>query len=141
MLDYNGFLLMSCTLEQKRELQKRQNNAIRTYLLYKRRDHITLDRLHAEMNLLSLEQRRIVQLLKLIFVRSKKVRYIKKPIRVLRANAKVQFKLMSKCSSKYLNSPMYRGSVLWNALPEEEQRVLSTLYMNRRYCVYENLLY
>ena len=57
LLDYSGFLLVSCTIEQKHDLQKRQNNAIRTCLLYDRRDHITIDHLHGEMGLISLEQR------------------------------------------------------------------------------------
>ena len=78
MFDYNGFILVSCTLEQKRDLQKRQNDAIRTCLMYRRREHITLDRLHNEMRLISLEQRRNIQLLKLLYVRSKKCAYIKK---------------------------------------------------------------
>ena len=76
LFDYNGFLLVSCTLEQKRELQKRQSNAIRTSRLYDRRDHITIERLHNEMNLLSLERRRSMQLLILLFIRSKKAIYI-----------------------------------------------------------------
>ena len=40
MFDYNGFLLLSCTLDQKRELQRRQNDAIHTGLLYTRRGSI-----------------------------------------------------------------------------------------------------
>ena len=46
ILDYSGFLIISCTIEQKRELQKRQNNALRTCLLYNGRDRITIERLH-----------------------------------------------------------------------------------------------
>ena len=90
LLDYSGFLLVSCTIEQKHDLQKRQNNAIRTCLLYDRRDHITIDHLHGEMGLISLEQRHNIQLLKLMFVI-----YIKEPVRELRGNDKVKFKLMS----------------------------------------------
>ena len=30
LLDYNGFLLVSCMLDQRRELQKKENSAIRT---------------------------------------------------------------------------------------------------------------
>ena len=86
LFDYSRFLLTSCTLEQKRELQKRQNNAIHTCLLYNQVDHITIDRLHNEMHLISLEQRRNVQLLKLMFIRSKTPLYIKKAARNLRGN-------------------------------------------------------
>ena len=78
------------------KLQKRQNSAIRTCLLYTRREHITISRLHNEMKIISLEQRRNIQLLKLMYHRSKKDVYMKKHVWLLRANAKIQFKLMSK---------------------------------------------
>ena len=77
------------------------------------------------MNLVSLEQRRNVQLLKLMYLRSKKENYIKKSIRALRGNIKVKFKLMSKCTGKYMNSPMYRRRTLWDTLPVDIQRSLS----------------
>ena len=48
---YNGFLLISCTFEQKREMQKCPNNAIRTCLMYNRQDHISIARLHSKMKL------------------------------------------------------------------------------------------
>ena len=60
-----------------------------------------------------------------MYARSKKIRYIKKHVRVLKANAKIQFKLMIKCSGKYLNSPLYRGSSLWDTLPDIVQRSLN----------------
>ena len=48
LFDYNGFLLISCTLEQKKELQKRQNYAFRTCLMYYLRDHVSIVRLHRD---------------------------------------------------------------------------------------------
>ena len=113
------FLLKPCTLKQKRELQKVQNNAFRTCLMYLHRDHVTIKRFHSEMNLVGLKQRRNVQLLKLMYLTSKNENYIKKPVRALRG------KLMSKCTGKYMNSPMYRGSTLWDTLPVAIQRSLS----------------
>ena len=74
------------------------------------------------MNLISLEQRRNIQLLKSLFVRSKDDKYLKKHVRVLRGNVKLQLKLMSRCSTKYINSPLYRGTVLWDKLLGDEQR-------------------
>ena len=50
---------------------------------------------------------------------------IKKHVRVLKANAKIQFKLMSKFSGKYLNSPLYRGSSHWDTLPNIVQQSLN----------------
>ena len=89
------------------ELQKRQNKAICTCLFDDLREHVTLERLHAEMNLLSLEQRRHIQLLKLLFIRRKEPMYVKrgkkkkkkkKPVRNLTGNSRIKFKLMTNCS-------------------------------------------
>ena len=67
--------------------------------------------MHNEMRLLSLEQRRNIQLLKVLYARSRKPAYIKHPVCVLRDNVKIRFNLMTKCSGKYLKSPLFRGSV------------------------------
>ena len=99
-----------------------------------RDEHITIDRLHSEMNLVSLEQRRNIQLLTLKFYRSKNEAYIKKPVRILRGNRKIQFKLMTRCTGKYLNSPLYRGSTLWDTLPEEIQHAVSTKVFTQNVC-------
>ena len=125
ILDFAGFMLISCTLGQKRELRKLQNRGIRTCLLYNRREHISVQRLHNEFRILSLEQRRHVQLLKLLFARSKKQMYLKLPTRPTRGNVKVKFSIMSRATTKYLNSPFLRGTVLWDILPVETQKVES----------------
>ena len=103
-------------------------------MLYMRRDHVTIDRLHSEMNLISLEQRRNVQLLKLMYLRSEQERYVKKLVRVLWGNVKVKFKLMSRCTGKYMNSPMFRGSALWDALPVDIQRVVTIRVFTKELC-------
>ena len=56
--DFAGFMLILCTIGQKRELRNLQNSGIRTCLLYKKVEHISIKRLHTELNILSLEQRR-----------------------------------------------------------------------------------
>ena len=62
---------MSCTLDQRRDFQRLQNDDIRKFLLYSRREH-------NEVGIISLEQRRNMQLLKLLFVRSKVLRFAPK---------------------------------------------------------------
>ena len=74
--------ILKYTLDQKRDVQKHHNNAIRTCLLL---SNIKFDRIHRKIGLLSLEQhrniqllkRRHIQLLKLVFIRSKKRLYVK----------------------------------------------------------------
>ena len=63
LFDYNEFLLLSCNIGHKKEWQRLQNSCIRTCLLYNRIEHITIDRLHREMKIVCLEQRRQMQCL------------------------------------------------------------------------------
>ena len=144
LFDYSGFLLLSCSLGQKRELQRIQNSCIRTCLLYNRIEHITIERLHTEMRIVSLEQRRQVQCLKLMYNLSRKPMYIKEVNVNTRGNLKTKFRLMSKCSGKYLGGPLYRGSTLWDSLEKNVQdlptlRRFSNIIM-KEYKVYVDLI-
>ena len=80
--------------------------------------------------------RLLIQLLKLMFVRSKKVECLKIPARLLRGNSKVKFKLMSRCSTKYMNSPLYRGSELWDKLEECIQKPCTITEFSK--AIYDN---
>ena len=144
IFDFAGFMLTACTLGQKRELRKLQNRGIRTCLLYHRREHISIQRLHNEFKILSLEQRRQIQLLKLLFHRSKNPIYLKIPVRPTRANVKVNFIIMSRTTTKYLNSPFIRGTIIWDNLPVEVQKSRSICEFKKKltpvYNRYEDLL-
>ena len=73
------------------------------------------------MKIVSLEQRRQMQCFNLMYRLSKKEMYIKKPVVHMRGNTKINFKLMTKCSSKYLGSPLFRGATLWDKLDKAVQ--------------------
>ena len=102
LFDYSGVLLLSCNLGQKRELQHTQNSCIRTCLLYNRIEHITIDRLHTEMRIMSIEQRRQFQCLNLMYNLSRNLMYLTECDVNTRGNLKIKFRLMKKCSGKYL---------------------------------------
>ena len=121
LLDYSGFLLLSCNLGQKRELQRIQNKCIRTCLLYNRVDHITIEQMQNEMKIVSLEQRRQIQTLTLMYRLIKNPKYIKHTDVNTRGNVKKKFSLKTKCMHKYLNSPLYRGASLWDELDKNVQ--------------------
>ena len=70
-----------------------------------------------------MEQRRRKQLLRLMYIHSKVESNIKKPIRPTRAMSKMVFKVPTRCTSKYLNSPFYKGTVLWDNIDIDLQRV------------------
>ena len=65
-LEYAGFLLIACNLDDRRELQKCQNDALRICTRVRLSDHVKIDLLHSRCKIVSLEQRRRTQLLLLM---------------------------------------------------------------------------
>ena len=90
---------------------------------YQLLDKIRIDRLHNECKILGLEQRRRKQLLRLMYLHSRMEKNIKKPVRATRAMAKVTFKTATRCTGKYLNSPFFKGTILWDRIDRELQSV------------------
>ena len=68
LLDYAGFLLKSCNISDRKDMQVLQNDALRTCCNVRRRDRLSIRKLHSDANLLSLEQRRNIQLLSLMYI-------------------------------------------------------------------------
>ena len=122
-VEYPGFVLVSCAVGQRYEIQVLQNNASRLYKQYGLLDRITIDRLHSECKILGLEQRRRKQLLRLMYLHSKDDENTKKTVRITRAASKILFKVPTKCTGKYMNSPFYKGKLLWDNLSVEKQCV------------------
>ena len=56
-----------------------------------------------------------------MFAYSKDVNHLKIPQRHTRAGVKVKFDIPTRCTEKYLNSPLYKGSQLWDLLPDHVQ--------------------
>ena len=61
MFDYAGFILIACTKSDRSDLQVIQNDALRTCFNVKRRDKLSILKMHKKANLLSLEQRHTQQ--------------------------------------------------------------------------------
>ena len=127
LLEYAGFVLVSCTIQQRRNLQTLQNNVLRLCKRYLLRDRVQIQDLHNECNIIGLEQRRRKQLLRLMYLHSKKEGNLKIPVRRTRAAAKVQFNVPDRCTRKYMNSPFYKGNEMWNVLDVELQKSNSVL--------------
>ena len=119
--DYSGFLLLSASSKQIKDLQTLQNNALRICLRYNLVDRVSEERLHNEAALQNLVQRRKKQLLKLMYYQSKSDKNVKKPDRRTRAADKVVFNVPAKCTTKFLNSVCYIGTQLWNNLSHDVQ--------------------
>ena len=143
LMEYAGFVLISCNLGQRQELQKLQNNALRKCKKYFLRDRVQINILHNECTILGLEQRRRKQLLRLMYIHSKNVSNLKRPARPTRAGSKLVFNTPTKCTTKYMCSPFFKGNRLWNELSEELQRSYNVLRftqgLNILYKVYEEM--
>ena len=143
-IDYAGFMLMTCKLGCRKDLQVLQNNALRVCLRYSMVDHVTIERLHDEANLQCLEQRRVIQILKLLYGCSTDRRYLKMSMNRTRAESKVVFDIPDKCTTEFLNSLFYKGTQIWNLLPENVQRSVNidvfSKYIKPMYSKYVNLL-
>ena len=120
---YICVILVSCTIAQRYGLQVWQHNALRLCKRYRLLDRIAITRLHSECTILGLEQRRRKQLLRLMHMHSKDEDNFKKSVRITRAVVKLGFKLPTKCTGKYMNSPFYKGTLLWDRLSPDLQRV------------------
>ena len=68
VFDYVGFVLISCNKADRHDLQIMQNDALRTCFNVKRRDKFSVAKMHKKAKLLSLEQRRTLQLLQLMYL-------------------------------------------------------------------------
>ena len=143
-LDYAGFLTLSCNVGHRKDLQVLQNNALRICLRYRLADRVRVEVLHSDANLQSVEQRSIFQLLKLMFDYSKNGNNLKLPIRLTRAATKVVFKKPARCTHKFLNSPFYKGTLIWDDLDYNVQRAETLKEFVRQikhnYRIYVNLL-
>ena len=58
LLDYSGFLLISCNVSDRGDLQTLQNHALGICYNVRLRDRVSIEHMHNRANLLSLEQRR-----------------------------------------------------------------------------------
>ena len=69
---------------------------------------------------------------------------LKTHVRPTRAATKLVFDIPTRCTTTYLRSPLYKGSQLWDTLPDNSQRAgtmkefVKTIKL--RYAVYENVL-
>ena len=116
-MEYAGFMLLSYNLEEKRELQRYQNDALRICTRIKIADHVRIEDLHTKCNIICLEQRRRIQLLLLIYKKSKDLSLKKVFPRNMRASNQFVFKTDHYEGTLYKRSPYFLGAKLWDNLP------------------------
>ena len=102
------FLLLACNKDKKYDLQVIQND-------------VSVELLHKNAKLVSLEQRRCKQLLSLLYKMSKDQVNIVVPARNTRRQDRIVFRIDNKIGTKYACSPYYKGTKIWDTLPKEIQ--------------------
>ena len=115
-MEYAGFLVVACTLEDRRDLQKCQNDALRICTKQRLRDHVRVDELHVKCNIISLEQRRRNQLLDLMYKKRRDVSLHKVFPRNTRRSIRIVFKTANYQGTLYKRSPYFFGAKLWDDL-------------------------
>ena len=119
LFDYAGFLLISCNKSDRGDLQVIQNNCLHICYDVRLRDRVTLINMHEHANLVSLEQRRQVQILSLMYIYRNFVNIQRIYARNTRQGDRYNFRVDNYQSRKYKNSPYFKGTVLWDLLPND----------------------
>ena len=141
IIDYAGFLIIACRKDDKRDLPVLQNDTLRICNMSRISDRVSIEELHANCKIVSLEQRRRKQLLGLMFLLSKDETFL----HVTDRNAnRITFKLPAKINPVYEHSPYYIGTKLWNELAQVTQESTSIVEFKKRISrnskVHKNLL-
>ena len=116
-LEYAGFMLVFFTVDDRKNLQKCQNDALRICWKVRLNDHVRIDYLHEKCKLTSLEQRRRQQLLMLMYKKSTNTTMHKVFPRNTRQSTRVVFRTDKYEGGIYKRSPYFVGTKLRNKLP------------------------
>ena len=128
LFDYSGFITISCNVSDWRDLETLQNNVLRVCYNVRLRDRVAVQGVHNRSNLLSLEQKRQVQLLCLMFIFKDRNHNVRR-IHNRRTGVAEMYSFVRERYNcvKYRSSPYYKGSLLWDELPPEAKRCTAML--------------
>ena len=104
-VEYVGFLVVACTVDDRRSLQKCQNDALRICTKCKIADQVCIEELHSKCKIISLEQRRRNQLLLLMYRKSADPTLLKVFPRNTRGSVRKVFKTAGYEGTLYKRSP------------------------------------
>ena len=108
IFDYSGFLSISCNKSDRGDLQVMVNNLLRTCYNVRLLDRWSLVDMHCEASLVSLEQRRTVQLLGLMYVYKDFANVERIFARNTRQGNRYNFRTENYQSGKYKSSPYFK---------------------------------
>ena len=132
VLDYGDFVIESANEEFSESLQILQNHCLRVCVAIYDPRLISRKELHALCFCRTLSERRNYNILNLMYKFSRNPDNVMTPVRVLRDNDKIKFKVQRPKGQLYRNSPLYRGYRLWSKLKAEVQSIESLgKFMNK----------
>ena len=114
-----AFMLISCNIDHRRDLQKCENDALRICGKVSLQEHVRISDLHSKFKIVSLEQQRRIQLLLLIYKKSTDISMHKVLPRGTRNSRRIVFRTDNYEGRLYKRSPYFVGSNLWDALPQD----------------------
>ena len=120
LIDYNDHFQLLWNGDKLHKLQKLQNWGLR--LVYNDRVPKLDEReLHLEAKITTLDLRRILHLLSIMYHRSKIALYVDRRDIRTRQFDKIKFKVMNPNVKKAFKSPNYLGARVWDLLPRDTQ--------------------
>ena len=131
IIDYSGFMITACRKDEIGNLQTFQNDILRICNMSRISDKVSIEKLHEKCKLISLEQRRRKQFLRLMYLLSSDVNFLHVPGRLTRNANRITFKVPTGISNIYEHSPYYIGTVPWNALHQAIQESNSIFEFKR----------
>ena len=123
IVEYADLLIESGPAERVTQLQNLENRSIRI-IDNKSNPNLDVNRLSSLYRLAQLKERRAEHLCVVMYRVSKKQELLEnhRPAVNLRSKNKIKFKVRRRDKEKYLKSPLSRGIVLWDRIPEEIQK-------------------
>ena len=119
IFDYNDFFYNMLNREKQDKLQSVQNRFLR--IVYRNEEMSTED-MHTRMGIGKLHSRREMHLCGLMYKRARKDEYLDKRELATRQFDKIVLKVPEVLLTKSFNTPLFKGSNLWNTLPKEIQK-------------------
>ena len=123
IIDYSGFLLLSCSTGDIDELQVIQNDILRICNETRISDPVSIPELHRKCKIIGLKQRMQKQLLWLMYILSRNNCYLYEHPRQTRNAQKIVFKVPNRISPAYERTSYYIGTKLWNELDVDTQKI------------------
>ena len=124
LVEYVSFMLCLNTARDVEKLQKLQNRCLRLCLDINRPIDMSVERLHDTARVDTLDVRRDIHLLNIMFLLKRNKSFCKESKRITRAADRYIFETRIVHMEVYAKSPYLKGVSLWNSLSKDTQLII-----------------